>query len=216
MSVSLRAEFETRTWRQVVYLGGVVDAGCTIRSPLRNEVLIPYLLGAWWLRALGCQGCPSCPNTGWPQLPRPTQFKVTLISGGAYIQWQMEARVQSPSPFSGWVWSWRHHLSFKTSLRVSGGWPGASSLFLPLHRWCWFLEPSVMSLTHVYSYLAWSGVGDSRMGFRSWIITAWLAARVVLLMVGGAVQALTWDLGGIPSGNDGLAGAVYQHLRNKG
>ena len=39
----------------------------------------------------------------------------------------------------------------------------------------------------------------------------------MFLVVGGAVQALPCgDLGGNPSGNDGLAGAVYQHLRNKG
>lgn len=99
ISVSLRAEFEARTCGQVVYLGGVVDAGCTIRSPLRNERLIRYLLGALWLRALGCQGCPSYPNTGWPQLPRATQLKVTLISGSTYIQRLMKDGAQRSNSF---------------------------------------------------------------------------------------------------------------------
>ena len=44
---------------------------------------------------------------------------------------------------------------------------------------------------------------------------AWLAARTVLLTVGGVVQALICgDLGRIPVEKNGLAGAVYRHLRN--
>lgn len=55
------------------------------------------------------------------------------------------------------------------------------------------------------------------MGLGSWITIAWLAARTMLLTVGGIVQAIICgDLGCIPVEKNGLAGAVYQHLRNMG
>ena len=72
-----------------------------------------------------------------------------------------------------------------------------------------------MNLTCDCSCLMQSGKVDSRMGFGSWITVAWLAARTVLLTVGGVVQALICgDLGRIPVEKNGLAGAVYRHLRN--
>ena len=52
---------------QVVYLGGVVDTACTIRSSFRNEGLIAHLLGVLCLRALGCQ--PSQGGLSYKQPP---------------------------------------------------------------------------------------------------------------------------------------------------